>query len=352
MGIYLDANVLWGWRSFGEPDRLAVSIVARQLGQRVFLPWVAFREAAEAYRRSLESAVAGIEQAHSLAERRFGADFELILEPEPDVEAGVELWKRRLGEVVEVLPLCETDLREAWEREIRGTPPAKPREPNKPGRGGRDAAVWLAVARHHAAGSEEGHFVCKDRTDFSDGQGALHPLLAEELRGGQYALHLYPSIPDFLVKLGTAADGLEVTLDELRECAEAAIKAGLRESLEIPHAVWRELDPELRYSTAVKELRPIEILSQRRYAQGSDAIVVVDARWEVALDACYQRRDAATPDLWNAIRDVDATGNIQVLLEERSGGPHAQFIGAQMASKTYLFFSADGSVVSLTSVDD
>jgi hypothetical protein len=48
MAIYLDANVLWFWlRTLTEADRLALSIVAHQLAQSVFVPSIAKREAEE-----------------------------------------------------------------------------------------------------------------------------------------------------------------------------------------------------------------------------------------------------------------------------------------------------------------
>jgi hypothetical protein len=41
MAIYLDANVIWSWKAFTEPERLAVTILADQLGQEVFVPSIA-----------------------------------------------------------------------------------------------------------------------------------------------------------------------------------------------------------------------------------------------------------------------------------------------------------------------
>jgi hypothetical protein len=72
-------NALWPWRTFTETDRLAVSIVARQLDQDVFVPWIAAREAEEEYRRSLQEAVDELERAHSN-----GAAFRFVVRPGAD----------------------------------------------------------------------------------------------------------------------------------------------------------------------------------------------------------------------------------------------------------------------------
>ena len=45
MAIYFDASLLRPWRSFTEPSCLAVSIVAHQLSQEVYVPPIAAREA-------------------------------------------------------------------------------------------------------------------------------------------------------------------------------------------------------------------------------------------------------------------------------------------------------------------
>jgi hypothetical protein len=75
VAVYLDANVLWPWRSFTEPDRLALSIVAHQIGQEVLIPEVAAEEAESHYRRSLEDAVENFERAGRDLNRLFGRDF-------------------------------------------------------------------------------------------------------------------------------------------------------------------------------------------------------------------------------------------------------------------------------------
>jgi hypothetical protein len=190
--------------------------------------------------------------------------------------------------------------------------------------------------------------------DFSDGHGRLHPCLRAELEeDGSPGLHLYASVSAFVARLGTAVVGREITLHQLRERADAAVRDGSRDSPELPIAVWEELRPDLRYRTKITALEPTAILEQQRYEQGEDAVVVVNARWDLTIDSGYQDRETATPERWNVITDVEVTATVQVFLEERRGEPRqAQLIGAQAKSDTYLFFNAAGSVVSMETPRD
>jgi hypothetical protein len=95
MAIYLDANVPWSWRTLTEADRLALSIVAHQLGQSVFVPSIAMREAEERYRRDLEATVDRFEQAQSDVARRFSEEeLSVHIEPWPDIDGMIETWRR------------------------------------------------------------------------------------------------------------------------------------------------------------------------------------------------------------------------------------------------------------------
>jgi PIN domain len=350
MAIYMDANALWSWRTFTEVDRLAVSIVARQLGQQVFIPWIAAREVEEEYRRSLEDATDSLNRAHETLERRFNMEFELDLEPWPDIEDQVMVWRRHLDELALRLPLHDDDARTAFEREITGAPPAAPRVPRKAGRGGRDAAIWLTIARHHTEAKEQGHLLSADKV-FSDGDGGLNKTLRADLGDGAHDMRVYRDLATFLARLGKTVSGRTLTLDDLRVLAIDALKNELEFSLEIPIAVWGELAPDLRYSTGISEARPVELLEQRRYEQGDDAVIVVNARWHLVVECRYQNRDTDTPRLWTTIKDVAVEGDVQLFLEERSKVLQpAEFIGARITSDASLHFVPDGTVFSMQSV--
>lgn len=183
MAIYLDANILYPWRSFTELDRVALSIVARQLGQEIYVPEVVAREARAHYRRSLQAAEAAFDAASAHLDRKFGQHFDPILEPAPDIDERLDTWERGLRELATVLPLHADDARAAFEREIDGKKPAKLRpEEDSGGGGGRDAAIWLTILRDLATREEDGYLLSTNHRDFGQA-GGLHPDLAEEAAG-------------------------------------------------------------------------------------------------------------------------------------------------------------------------
>jgi hypothetical protein len=352
MAIYLDANTLWSWRTFTETDRLAVSIVAHQLGQQVYVPWIAAREAEEEYRRSLQSSIDELHRAHAAIERRFATSYELMLEPWPQVGDQLMTWRRRLSELAFTLPMKDRDARTALEREITGAAPAAPRQPGKPGRGGRDAAIWLSIARHHVSLAESGHLLSADKA-FSIESGTLNGDLVGDLNDHAYEIRVYSDIATFLARLGAPAPAREISLTQLGEVALPAVREALKDSLEVPIALWETLATELRYRTRVVEGRPVDVVEQRRYEQTDAAVIVVNVRWDLIVDAAYQEKETDTPDLWSVIGDLTVRGHVQLFLEERAGELHAaEVIGAQLTSKTHLFFAKDGTVMSLEPADD
>jgi hypothetical protein len=346
VGIYLDANVLWPWRTLTEPDRLALSIVAHQLELGIFIPWVVVREAEEGYRRTLQASLDTLDKSEREVEALFGAKVTTTqVEPWPDVDGVLSTWRRRLEEFATVLPLHPDDAVAAFEREIVGTPPAKRREPHKPGRGGRDVAIWLTVARHHSHGNEEGHLLSADG-DLSDSRNQLREGMAGDIHAG-YGLHVYKSINAFLARLGESTAGRFATLEDLAALDSRSIGEWLNDSIEIPKAVWISLQSNLEYSSIVTDSRPIEILSQDRYAREDDAVIVVNARWELDVECCYRER-GIKEHIWTAIQGVESIAEIQMFIEERDavlGRP--QVIGAQVSSKEWLSFQTDGSVMSM-----
>jgi hypothetical protein len=345
MAIYLDANVLWSWRTFTEVERLAVSIVARQIGQSVFVPSIAAREAEQDHRRVLEKALDAVEHARTSVERLFSTEVHLEAEPWPNVDDGVETWRRRLEEFATILPLHDEDAHAAFDREITGTPPAKARDPGKPGRGGRDAAIWLTVARHHSTVGQDGHFLSKDG-DMRGSDGQLRSRMREDITGSSQEMRLYSDIDTFVSRLGTPEESGAVTLAELDEFASTSLERWLAHSREVPNAVWDVLQPALRYSTVVTEAHAVNIMKQRRYVQGDDAVVVINAQWDLIVECCHQESDTTDPALWFASQGVDVKADVQVFLEERNGDlQEAQVIGVQVTSDTSLRFRGDGSVL-------
>jgi PIN domain len=343
VGIYLDANVLWRWRTFTEPDRLALSIVAHQLGQVVFVPWVAVREVEEDYRRTLQAALDLLKKSGSEVEALFGAEVHFQIEPWPEVEDIITTWRRRLEEFATILPLDPEDAINAFEREIMGSPPAKRREARKPGRGGRDAAIWLTVARHHSRSKEDGHLLSGDG-DMSNSHSQLHADMREDIRAS-HELHVYKNINAFLVRLGKSTPGRFATLEDLATLDTRSIGEWLNESIEVTRAIWTTLQPDLEYSSIISDARPIDILSQDRYTREGEAVIVVNTRWELDIDCRYRPRGTRTP-AWSVIQGVEVTAAIQMFIEEREAVLRPpQVIGAQVSSEESLFLNSDGSVI-------
>jgi hypothetical protein len=344
VAIYLDASILRAWRSFTDASCLAVGIVAHQLGQQIFVPAIAAREAEEGYRRALTEALEDFWRGHWQLESCFEGEFPLDLDPWPDIDQRVELWRRRLEEFATVMPLEGSDAHEALEREITGRRPAQPRERKKPGRGGRDAAIWLSVVRHHAGAGEEGHFLARDPKAFSDGYGKLHPDLATEL-GGENSLKLYESIVSFVEKLGSTAVPHELALETLAEHASEALKQAIEAGSEADHAMWDGLNPDFRFKTRVDGLIPTAVSAQRRYELGEDAIVLVKSQWELQIACGFQERNTDQPSLWSMIEKLDASAQVQLFLEEREGRFHsAQILTVEITSKTGLSLEDNGTV--------
>lgn len=350
MAIYLDANVLWSWQSFTEPERLAVSIVGHQLGQDVVIPWVAAIEAEAELRRRIQEVLENTEKAQFELERLLEKEVSLTIDPYPNVEGRIETWRRRLEEFAEVPPLAEEDARQAISREVDGRRPARPRQKGKHGTGARDVAVWLTLLRDHLKREETGHLLSADQKAFADGRKRLHPDLVAEVRerGGK-PIDFYPDVAAFVERLGEEDAPRDIDLQELERLAGKLVDEGLKDSLEVPRAVWSKLDAETRYQTKVTASRPAEILSQRRYVQGNDAVIALNLRWELTIDALWQDRGTDNPGTWSLINGLDVTGAIQLFLEERDGEIlSAQFLGAQIESESSIFFNSDGTLMVLS----
>jgi hypothetical protein len=350
MAIYLDANVLWTWHSFNEAERLAINIVGRQLGQEVLVPWVASIEAEAELRRQIDDEVMAVERAEQKLARLLDERVEVMLEPIPDVEGRLEVWRRRLEGFATILPQTEEDLLAAMRREVDGRRPARLREKGKHGAGGRDVAVWLALLRDHRERDEPGHLLSKDHKAFAASEGArLHPELATEVEelGGK-PVDFYGDVAAFVQKLGKRGAPREVDLGELAELAGKAVFSGLEDSLEVPRAVWDDLDSSTRYQTTITAFTPVEVLSQRRYVQGDEAAIALNVHCKLIVDALWQARDTESPRTWSVIDELHVEGKIQVFVEEGAGRLRsAQFIGAQLKSDQTILVDSHGGLTVL-----
>lgn len=315
MAIYLDANVLHPFRRFTELDRVALSIVAGQIKQVIFVPSVVADEAEAHYQRSLERALGRLESAKSDVRRVFDEP-DAVAEPDPWVDDYVDIWRQRLGILARLLPLHGDDAIKALHREAWGIPPAKRRVDgkgeDKGGAGARDAAIWLTVARNHSTRREEGHFITGDAKDFLV-EGELRPELAVDLGDASHQLHCYEGVTEFLRLLGEPTEEIEVPLNELARRVPRVLEVVLEPALHVPRAVFERIEGS-RFRTAVKDAEPLRVVGARRYEGGSEALTVVDSEWRVTADCYVQPEDADDPALWARIEDVELTGTIQLYL--------------------------------------
>jgi hypothetical protein len=330
MAIYLDSNVLYPWRTFTELDRVAVSIVAAQTTQFVLVPWLVAEEARGHYRRSLEKAVARMNSAISDVNRMFDELDDVGFDPIPDIDHQVESWQERLDVMAKTIPPVAEDAVEALRREVWGVAPARRTE--KKGVGARDAAIWLSIVRDHAERGEAGHFITED-ADF-----ILRPSMGDDV-AAEHPLQLHTSVADFLSVLGDAVD-TEVAVADLLGAAQS-VRVVFADALEIPRAVFAQLNEEHRYRTEVKEAQPIQVLAARRYERDDEALLVVDSEWDIVADILHQPRDA-DDDRWYLHEDIEVTGTLQMYLPAGAqSGSMPQIISARLKSDYSIYIYPD-----------
>src|SRR5437763_30083 len=95
VAIYLDTNVVYGWRTFAELDRLALTILASELGQQIVVPNLVAEELEGHMRRSFERAAAQFEAAAARVERLFELEY-VMTEPVLNVDIALTPWRAGL----------------------------------------------------------------------------------------------------------------------------------------------------------------------------------------------------------------------------------------------------------------
>jgi hypothetical protein len=143
MAVYLDTNAMYNWRTFAEQSRLALAVVARELEQEIVVPSLVAEELEGHMRRKLASTAHAFDQAADAVRGLFDLDY-VETEPMIDVSSTLHSWRQRLDETFGSCEVTADDALNGLRREIAGTPPAQRDNPNRPGRGARDAAIWLA----------------------------------------------------------------------------------------------------------------------------------------------------------------------------------------------------------------
>ena len=342
MGVYLDTNVIYGWTTFTELSRLAISIVAGQLNQPLVLPELVADEAEAQHARELQSAVDRYESAERALQDLFPIEYTHV-EPYPDLQGRLGAWRTLRDEVFEVAPMQPSDAVEALRREIHGVPPAKPRRPGKPGAGARDAALWLTLVRDHLERGQESHFVTTNHIDFLDG-GQLKHRLQQDLEGAP-SLRVYRNAEEFVAQLGAADDDRPVDLDALKTRAYDAVRDGLRNSFLVADAVFSETS-NLRIRSEVLDGTPTRVVRTRHYERREEAVTLATAEWDLLVRCSYQQVDRDEPDAWYAAPEVRVIGPVQVYLPGgASVNEPGQFIAARLTAAGSVHVMSNGGLL-------
>lgn len=346
MAIYLDANVLWPWLHLTEPERLAISIVAHQLGQEVLVPEIAVFEAEAELRRRIEEELDRLWGAEAGLQRMLGEDVGIVLEPGIDIDGHLERWRARLEGFATVLPLDGGDAEQAFGREIEGRRPARPREKGKHGGGGRDAAVWLTILRDHLGRAEPGHLISGDRKAFAEATGELHPDLRRELDdAGAEPIDFYPGAGGLIETLGEVGAARDLDAQALFEIARGPVESAASDSRELSLAVWSENTKDLRHRVQIEEADLLAISGQRRYEQGEESVLSLDTRWRLVARLLWQDAETDEPSMWASYEGVAISADVQLLVVERGGEPGAvEVLGAQFSSSKTLSIRSDDSL--------
>jgi len=335
--------VICRWRTFGELERLALSIVADQLGQPIVVPELVVIEATAHYRRELDTVLDSFDTATEDLTKAFNLEY-THTEPQPDPEERELAWRQRLQEMCEMVPIHPPDAVEALEREIHGVAPARERVKKKPGTGACDAAIWLSILRDHRERNEVGYFITKNVGDFLDG-GRLKPRLLADLGTGVHLLHVHVGIDGLLKAMGTSTSDASIDTEEVTKRGFAAICDGLADSPVAPRAIFESLEGR-RFRISVRSGEALEVCKAQRFARSEDSVTLVDARWKLLVDCRYQDLDTEDPQTWGVIRDLNLTGRLQIYLPEvGSSGAEAQLIAAQLTSDKEVSFIEDGKLL-------
>lgn len=171
MAIYLDADIVWGWKDFAHLDRVALTIAAQQLGQRVVMVGLTADEAEATLRRDLSESWSAYEDARKKINKLFDRDaLDQVPSSLHDVVAD---WRTSLERHIDLIPVAERAAEAALQREIARKPPAKAlldgKGKDQGGAGARDAAMWLTIVEDHKSRDEPGYFITKNASDFGKG---------------------------------------------------------------------------------------------------------------------------------------------------------------------------------------
>lgn len=193
----------------------------------------------------------------------------------------------QLLQAIEVIEMPANAWEDALRREVRRVPPTRE------GRGGRDAAIWIAVLEHARAEDAPTWFVTRNTKDFADPTDSehLHPELLAEL-GDPPCLRWVPDNDTLIASLATPAEG-GFTVEELAALPQVtqaligALEDSVLEALEIP---VRGDGLGRRYVAGPVTASADEIMEQRTFSVGGTPLALIAARWRVAFETGLLQR--------------------------------------------------------------
>ncbi|MFF4433266.1 PIN domain-containing protein [Streptomyces sp. NPDC001513] len=207
--IILDTCILYGCGLSSSSAELLRTI--RESGtEQVAVPWVVMEELVAQKAVKHKAAHDSVKQAIEQLERATPWPLDTDVEwPNPDKVR--EHWRKKYGELVEVIPTTEQALREAAFREANGLAPAKIVLNGKRSvkTGYRDVAVWMSAINYAESHPDETvYFVSSNTDDFGDGTTHGSPM-SDDLRRlkGEF-VHL-TSLDQVLARFTEATDADE-----------------------------------------------------------------------------------------------------------------------------------------------
>lgn len=259
--LVLDTNVLPVWRGLDGPLWLSVRKMCELAEIDLIIPEIVVHESVNLRSETYAQAATRFVDAFGEIEQFFEIEPIYV----PDESEIRESWEAELRDVFTVVPIAGADAVEALRREATRTRPARD------GRGSRDSAVWLTVARLAADGRVV-LFVSKNTKDFGVRKTSeLHPELAAEAASHPGDVQYFTSIYAVVDELATKIDAPAVAPDDLGPVLGFDFR-----QLALASATEDERYPEISATELISEyLRVTDLEVKNAYAVGERNLVLV-----------------------------------------------------------------------------
>ncbi|AKL68116.1 PIN domain-containing protein [Streptomyces sp. Mg1] len=229
--IVFDSNALFGL-SPDAPKFDLLRALKRSGRHKVAIPWMVLEElvAQKVIRQdeAHQEAVSAIRALNRVTPWRQEAVPRAF-----DAEEARRYWRKKYGELFEIIETSGDVARQALSREAHCEKPAKGSDAKAKG-GARDAAIWLSVIDYMTKNPGETiHFVSANTRDFGDG-GSFQPPMGQDLKGLEDRLVLLTSfdavVSEFTTPLEVDEKHIEdvlvglLTREETLSPLESAVK--------------------------------------------------------------------------------------------------------------------------------